>query len=171
MAPAFTDLPTRCTSGEYLFCAMTIAPASVGITSKAEVDSMNWQEEVPPRRRILIIEDSVDIAEALRELLELNNHCVEVAYDGTLGIELAGTFGPELVICDIGLPDIDGYEVARTLRRDERFARVILVALSGYARPDDSRRALEAGFDSHLTKPPDLARLGHFLDSVQRRHN
>lgn len=150
-------------------CAWAIASRIAGITSTTEANAMKGQEEQRRRRRILIIEDNVDIADALRELLELNDYCVAIANEGGMGIELAGSFGPELVICDIGLPDVDGYHVARALRQDSRFAHVFLIALSGYARPDDFQRAIEAGFDSHLTKPPDMVRLNQLLTSGYRR--
>ncbi len=110
----------------------------------------------PARRRVLIIDDSVDTAESLREALELSEHCVEIAFSGPQGIEKARTFKPDVVLCDIGLPGMDGYEVARVFRADPALRRVALVALSGYAGPEDVQRAKEAGFELHLAKPPDL---------------
>jgi two-component system CheB/CheR fusion protein len=119
-----------------------------------------------PRRRILLVEDNVDAAETLADVLRIAGHEVEVAHDGVEGIRRATALRPEAILCDIGLPGIDGYEVARRLRADGG-AETFLVALTGYALPDDLRRAREAGFDAHLTKPahPDeiedvLARAG-----------
>jgi CheY-like chemotaxis protein/two-component sensor histidine kinase len=119
-----------------------------------------------PRRRLLLVEDNVDAAETLAEVLRIAGHEVEVAHDGVEGIRRATALRPEAILCDIGLPGIDGYEVARRLRADGG-AETFLVALTGYALPDDLRRAKEAGFDAHLTKPahPDeiedvLARAG-----------
>ncbi len=117
----------------------------------------------PRRRRLLIIEDNVDLAESLRELLELDGHAVTVAYSGPEGLARAREFPPEVLLCDIGLPGMDGYAVARAFRADEVLKRVFLVALTGYALPEDLQRAAEAGFDRHLAKPPDLAELERML--------
>jgi two-component system CheB/CheR fusion protein len=104
-------------------------------------------------RRILVIEDNLDAAESLRLALELEGHQVEVAHDGPQGIARARALGPEVVLCDIGLPDMDGYAVAKALRREQGLRDTFLVALTGYALPADQQRAREAGFDAHLTKP------------------
>ncbi len=119
-------------------------------------------------QRVLIIEDNADAADSLREVLELDAHVVEVAYDGLQGIAKARQFKPEVVLCDIGLPGMDGYEVARTFRADEALRGAYLVALSGYALPEDVRRATAAGFRQHLAKPPSLEELEALLGSVAR---
>jgi len=103
--------------------------------------------------RVLIVEDNVDAAETLRELLLMWGHEVEVAHDGAAGVELARAFRPEILLCDIGLPVMDGYEVARAIRADPALASTFLVAVTGYALPEDQRRAAEAGFSRHLAKP------------------
>jgi two-component system CheB/CheR fusion protein len=115
----------------------------------------------PPRRphRILLIEDNLDAAESLGAVLELEGHAVEIAHDGPEGIARARALRPDVVLCDIGLPDMDGYEVARTLRGDPSLREVLLVALTGYALPEDQGRAADAGFDVHLSKPPDIEQL------------
>ena len=118
------------------------------------------------RRRVLIIEDNIDAADSLREALEFGGHEVEVAYTGAAGIAKARGFKPEVVFCDIGLPGMDGFEVARAFRADDALRGVYLVALTGYALPEDLQRALEAGFDQHLAKPPDLDRLEQILARV-----
>ncbi|MGC4000879.1 MAG: PAS domain S-box protein [Anaeromyxobacter sp.] len=110
-------------------------------------------------RSILVIEDNLDTAESLKDVLELAGHAVRTAPDGLSGLARAAEERPEVVLCDIGLPGIDGYEVARRLRADPAMQRVRLIALTGYAQPEDRRRAVEAGFDAHLAKPPDLALL------------
>ena len=115
------------------------------------------------RRRVLIIEDNVDAADSLREALEIGGHEVEVAYAGIAGIAKAHDHKPEVVFCDIGLPGMDGFDVARAFRADSALKGVYLVALSGYALPEDIQRASEAGFDQHLAKPPDLDRLEQIL--------
>ncbi|HEY6098951.1 MAG TPA: ATP-binding protein [Anaeromyxobacter sp.] len=110
-------------------------------------------------RRILVVEDNPDAASSLREALELGGHVVAVAYDGAEGVARAREFRPEVVLCDIGLPGTDGYAFARALRADCAFRGVVLLALSGYARPEDVQRATQAGFDGHLAKPASLERL------------
>jgi two-component system CheB/CheR fusion protein len=111
----------------------------------------------------LVIEDNVDAAESLRQVLEINGHEVEVAHSGPAGIEKARSFGPEVVLCDIGLPEMDGYEVAQAMRGDSALGRIKLIALTGYAGPEDVARAREAGFDAHLAKPASAAALAQAL--------
>jgi PAS domain S-box-containing protein len=123
-------------------------------------------------RRVLVIEDNVDAADSLREVLEIDEHVVEVAYTGREGIEKAQAFRPDVVLCDIGLPEMDGYEVARTLRADPELGTVGLIALSGYAQPEDVEMASEAGFDVHLAKPPSIDTLERALAEVgNARHD
>jgi signal transduction histidine kinase/CheY-like chemotaxis protein len=110
----------------------------------------------PPSRSIVIIEDNADAAATLADLLALDGHQVQVASDGRTGVELVRRVRPDLVFCDIGLPDLSGYEVARALRGDEALRATRLVALSGYAQPEDRERSREAGFDAHLAKPPGI---------------
>ncbi|HEV7731398.1 MAG TPA: response regulator [Candidatus Binatia bacterium] len=114
-------------------------------------------------RRVLVVEDNVDGAEGLRELIVLMGHEVRVAHDGVAAIACAQAFRPDTVLCDIGLPGMDGYEVARRLSGDPALAGTRLVALTGYARPEDRRRARDAGFTEHLSKPPDLTALEKLL--------
>jgi CheY-like chemotaxis protein len=115
-------------------------------------------------RRCLIIEDNVDAAESLSLLLQLIGHEAEVAYDGVEGVEKARGFRPEVVLCDIGLPgQLDGYAVARSFRADPELRSAYLIALTGYGQEEDRRRALAAGFDTHLTKPADLDTLRRLL--------
>jgi len=110
-------------------------------------------------RRILIIEDNVDAADSLREALELGGHVVVAAYDGPTGIERARALRPDLVLCDLGLPEMDGYAVARAIRADPEIGGITLVAVTGYAEPEDVTRAKEAGFDAHVAKPPSFETL------------
>jgi CheY-like chemotaxis protein/two-component sensor histidine kinase len=119
-------------------------------------------------RRVLVIEDNEDAANSLREVLELDEHVVDVAYTGREGIEKAQVFHPDVVLCDIGLPEMDGYEVARTIRADPALSRVALVAVSGYAQPEDVETAREAGFDAHLAKPPSIDTLERTLAEIGR---
>ena len=117
-----------------------------------------------PGRRILIIEDNKDAADSLKEALELDGHQVVVTYDGPTGIAKAREMHPDVVLCDIGLPSgMDGYAVASRLSQDAAAGSVCLVALTGYAQPEDQQRAVAAGFSVHLAKPPDLAVLRRLL--------
>ena len=117
----------------------------------------------PQRRRVLIIEDNLEAAESLREALEFNEHEVEIANTGPVGLAKARNFRPEVVLCDIGLPGMEGYDVARAFRSDEALRRTFLVALTGYALPEDMDRAREAGFDKHVAKPLSLKQLQELL--------
>jgi CheY-like chemotaxis protein len=110
----------------------------------------------PPVRSTVVIEDNADAAEMLAGLLALDGHQVQVAKDGRSGLEIVRRVRPDIVFCDIGLPDMSGYDVARALRGDESLRRTRLVALSGYVQPEDRERSREAGFDVHLAKPPDI---------------
>ncbi|HTE20062.1 MAG TPA: PAS domain S-box protein [Armatimonadota bacterium] len=116
--------------------------------------------------RILVIEDIPDAADTLRDLLELSGYEVEVAYSGPTGLEAAERFQPRIVLCDIGLPGMDGYTVAEELRRRPSTAAATLIALTGYSQDDDRRRAATSGFDLHLTKPVDPEELQRVLASV-----
>lgn len=142
------------------------------VTSEPHPEALPDRENPSPAepgevRRILIIEDNVDMAESLRMLLDLAGFPVERAYSGARGVELAQKFRPEVVLCDIGLPGgMDGYAVAAKLREDPATRSAFLVALSGYAQDDDQRRAIEAGFDLHLRKPIEFSELERILASL-----
>jgi signal transduction histidine kinase len=114
--------------------------------------------------RILVVEDNRDAAETLRDLLELSGCSVEVAYSGQTGVAAARRFQPEVVLCDLGLPGMDGYQVAAALRQDPILTNTRLIAISGYGQEEDQRRSREAGFDLHLTKPVDPTELWRLLE-------
>ena len=118
-------------------------------------------------RRVLVVEDNEDSAATLRDLLELEGHEILVALDGQRGLDTALATRPDVVLCDLGLPGFDGYEVARRLRAAGSDA--VLVALTGYAAPEDAERARESGFDHHLAKPPDLAKLARIIAQAESR--
>jgi CheY-like chemotaxis protein len=107
----------------------------------------------PEPLRVLVVDDIRDVADALRELLELSGYTVAVAFSGPEALEVARQFRPEVVLCDLGLPGMDGYAVAAALRQDPVTAGARLIALSGYGQQEDQRRSRETGFDLHLTKP------------------
>jgi two-component system CheB/CheR fusion protein len=114
-------------------------------------------------RRILIVDDSPDAIRTLEVLLSRLGHEIRSAADGPAALEAVGAFSPDLVILDLGLPGMDGFEVARRLRADPKASGLTIVALSGYGQEDDRRRCREAGFDDHAVKPVDLDRLRELL--------
>jgi PAS domain S-box-containing protein len=126
-------------------------------------------ERARRRRRILIIEDNLDAASSLREVLELDQHDVTVAHTGPEGVQRTRELRPEVVLCDIGLPGMDGYQVAQVIREDATLCHTHLIALSGYALPEDLRRAAQAGFEHHLAKPPSIEKLERILASLPSR--
>lgn len=121
-------------------------------------------------RRVLIVEDNADSREMLRVALEIAGHQVFVAEDGLRGIEQASTVRPDVVLLDLGLPELDGYEVARRLRHAAGGQNMLIVALSGYGRQEDKERSRESGFDFHLVKPVDPSAVERILagDDVSR---
>ena len=132
-----------------------------------EPDAPKGSSEIG-RRRILLVEDNADARQMLHMLLTLAGHEVDSAPDGASGLEKAAAARPDIAVIDLGLPGVDGYEVARRLRaagRDE----LGLIALTGYGQPADRQAALAAGFDAHVVKPVDPSHLASVIASVQRR--
>ena len=117
--------------------------------------------------RILVVDDNKDSAESLGELLQLKGNDIRTAHDGLEAVEVAETFHPGLVLLDIGLPKLNGYEVARRIRQQPWGRDVILVALTGWGQDEDRRRSHEAGFNFHLVKPVDLVALEKLLANLQ----
>jgi CheY-like chemotaxis protein len=117
-------------------------------------------------RRVLVVDDNDDIRLCLQQLIERDGHAVVAAATGDAALREAATQPFDLILCDIGLPDMQGHDVARTLRSTGCRAR--LVALSGYAQPEDIERAKAAGFDQHLPKPPSVAHLRQLLGACPR---
>ncbi|HWY86045.1 MAG TPA: ATP-binding protein, partial [Gemmataceae bacterium] len=121
------------------------------------------------RLRVLIVDDNVDAVTSMARVLETQGHEVRTAHDGTAAMESAQAHHPEVVLLDIGLPGIDGYEVARRLRGQACFASTLLVALTGFGQEEDRSRSQEAGFDSHLVKPVEPAYLDELLSGFAQR--
>ncbi len=118
--------------------------------------------------RILVVEDNQDAADSLRMLLELDGHEVTVAYNGPAGIQAAVACHPDVVLCDIGLPGLDGYGVVHALRHIPETAAIRIIAVTAYSQDSDRRRSREAGFDLHLTKPVDPYQLLQVILSTPR---
>jgi signal transduction histidine kinase/CheY-like chemotaxis protein len=139
------------------------------------VEGVPDDEEILPSiaQRILIVEDNKDAADSARLLLRLEGHEVEIASSGREAIQKARELRPQTILCDIGLPTMDGYEIARTIRLDPELSHVHLIALTGYGREEDQGKAYDAGFDLHLTKPvePSALRkaLAKFTDTTEVR--
>jgi signal transduction histidine kinase len=119
--------------------------------------------------RLLVVDDNKDAAVTLAMLLKLQGNEVQIAHNGPRALELAADFRPEAIFLDIGMPVMDGYEVARNLRKMPELVNVLLVALTGWGQHGDRQRAAEAGFDCHLTKPADPAAIEGILADCQRR--
>lgn len=113
----------------------------------------------PATRRILVADDNPDIADTIAELLELDGHEVRVAYDGQQALTLFQSYGPEIVISDIGMPGLTGHQLAGAIRATPAGQAVRLIAMTGWGQPQDQAEALAAGFDHHLTKPADMRTL------------
>lgn len=133
-------------------------------------------EDQPPvahsaPRRILVVDDNVDAAESLAVLLRMDGHEVRVACDGVEALQAAQADLPEMVVLDLGMPGMDGFEVARRLQTLPRSNEMLMVALTGWAQEEDRRRCYEAGFDGHLPKPVELDALRQFLAHPKLRKN
>ena len=126
---------------------------------------------VPPAGslRLLVVDDSDDTAEMMSTLLAMAGHDVRTAHSGPAALEAAAAHRPDAIVLDIGLPGLDGYQVAQRLRQDPAMNGVVLIAASGYGQESDRRRAREAGFDHHLVKPVDPRRLQEILAEVAEK--
>lgn len=139
----------------------TLADAKSGPDEPRRIGARNQ-----PQCRVLVIEDNVDAANSLAMLLEMLGHETRIAHDGLEGVRVAAEFRPQLVLLDIGLPKLGGYEVARRIRGESWGEDVTLAAVTGWGQETDRDRAEEAGFDRHLTKPMDLKTLKDLLANV-----
>jgi signal transduction histidine kinase/CheY-like chemotaxis protein len=124
---------------------------------------------VPPKRRVLVVDDNDDVAKTLAMMLRLQGHEVRVAGSGPAALETARADRPDLVLLDLGMPGMDGYEVARRLRQEPGLENIVLAAITGWAQDDDRQRSRVAGFDEHLVKPVEPDQLQKLLDRLDRR--
>jgi signal transduction histidine kinase len=153
---------------EFLITLPVISNETNAANGRAAValDSDAGAEAVQVRRRILVADDNSDALESLATLLELGGHEVFSAANGALALESAERHLPEVALLDIGMPKLDGYEVARRIRAQPWGRRITLVALTGWGQESDRQRSGEAGFDSHLVKPLDLDKLTALLERL-----
>jgi DNA-binding response OmpR family regulator len=116
--------------------------------------------------KVLVVDDNVDLVEMLSMVVEAAGHQVRKAFDGRSGISAALEYQPDLILLDLGLPDVNGTEVAKELRRHREVAQARIVALTGWGQAEDRQRTADAGFDEHLTKPADPEQIQRLLDKV-----
>jgi PAS domain S-box-containing protein len=129
-------------------------------------DPAGRQAAAPFPRRVLVVDDNADSAESIAILLQLRGHEVRTALDGRTALEIARQYRPEVILLDIGLPNVDGYEVARQLRREFSQENPLLVAVTGYGQSEDRRKSAQAGFDHHLVKPVNMDDLETVFRSI-----
>jgi CheY-like chemotaxis protein len=134
--------------------------------ARRERRELNDKPNIEPSgsRRIMIVDDNEDAAEILAEALKFVGHETQTAHDARSALKSVSKFAPEVILMDIGLPGMDGYELARALRSMADLNSPRLIALTGYGQESDRRRAVEAGFDLHLVKPIDIDRLLSVID-------
>jgi CheY-like chemotaxis protein len=128
-----------------------------------ESGDLQHRHQMQPQR-LLVIDDNRDTAETLREVLQAYGYTTQVAFDGPSGLEAAKSFRPDVALVDIGLPSMDGYEVARCIRRLPELCAIRLIAVTGYGQASDRRRSALAGFERHLVKPVDLEELRRLIN-------
>ena len=143
-------------------------PLAAGVIASAAVPHSPrvGEPSKTPARRILVVDDNRDAAESLAELLQLSGHQTRLAYDGLEAVRAAAEFRPELVLLDIGLPQLNGFEAARRIRAEPWGQDMVLVALTGWGQDEDRRKSSEAGFDQHLVKPADHRELMSLLERL-----
>ena len=116
-----------------------------------------------------MVDDNVDAAQTLAMLLKASGHDVRTAYDGPTALEAALDYRPNVVLLDIGLPGLDGFEVAKRLRQQPDLSSVVLVAMTGYGQESDRQRSQDAGFNHHLVKPADFRKVQQILATVSEK--
>ncbi len=146
-------------------------PSVAGQRARAKTDRALQSKAQPVAlsgHRILIVDDNSDAANSLASLLSLMDNDVRTANDGPEALRIAAEYGPEIILLDIGLPGMNGYDVARALRRDSANGRPLIIAVSGYGSREDMKRSVEAGFDAHFVKPMEISALQEFLAAQGR---
>jgi CheY-like chemotaxis protein len=143
-------------------------PAVEGKAAAQAAADIPERAELHTGCRVLIVDDNEDAADLMAEALESMGHSTRVAYDGPQALRVVGDFVPDVALVDIGLPVMDGHELARRLRESPRLARLRLVAVTGYGQESDRQRSREAGFDAHLVKPVDVDRLADVITEACR---
>jgi signal transduction histidine kinase/ActR/RegA family two-component response regulator len=148
---------------------ITLPLAEFAEEKPAATENEGGGEKTRAPVRALIVDDNIDAAATLSLLLQLGGHTTAVAHDGLGALRAAAEFKPDIVLLDLGLPDIDGYEVARAIRRMPDLGAAVLVAVTGWGASEERLRTKQAGFDEHLTKPVDISMIELLLTSVPAR--
>jgi len=151
------------TGSEFVVCLPALPDSAVHAAAPAAAAAAGAHAV---RGRVLVVDDNVDAADSIAMILTLSGYETRCVYDGHAVLEVAREFDPAIVVLDIGLPGMSGYDVARAFRREPRFRSTPLVAVTGYGQEEDRRRSAEAGFDRHLTKPVDPKALLSFLEDA-----
>jgi len=140
------------------------------MVSKSSKESKPSETVLPssPTARVLVVDDNVDAAESTGMILRFSGHDVQVAYSGQSALEMAVEYQPSVILLDIGLPEMDGYEIARRLRQRPQLSKVWLIALTGYGQDSDRQRSQEAGFDYHMVKPIDSEKLEELIAKLMK---
>jgi PAS domain S-box-containing protein len=142
---------------------------STALPKKTQLPTNEIAKPIDAVLRVLIVDDNEDAVTALELLLEEAGHLVRAAHTGPAGLAAALEFLPDVMLLDIGLPELDGFEVAKRIRQQAALRNVVLVAMTGYGREKERQRSKEAGFDHHLVKPADFGTLEHILAAVSER--
>ena len=156
---AFSDGPGKGAEFVVRLAAVSV-PAATAAMPKSSERAQSLQ------RRVLVVDDNRDSADSLTMLLKSMGHDVRTAYDGPGAIEMVAQSRPEVVLLDIGLPTMSGYDVARVLQFSRDRRRIVLIAITGYGQDEDRQRSRDAGFDHHLVKPVDVAVLNGLMASI-----
>ena len=141
-------------------------PAFVESSAPLPDSNIDWAASQP--LRVVVVDDNIDAADTFAEMLRTLGHQVATAYDGEAAIDVVNSMQPDIVLLDIGLPQVNGYDVARRIRASDAQRPVVLVAVTGWGQDEDRRRSQQAGFDHHLVKPVDLASLQRILAQIKR---
>jgi CheY-like chemotaxis protein len=162
---AYSHGPGR--GSEFIVRLPLSAHTTLPVVAKEPLRGGRSLRRVKHPRTILVVDDNEAAAQALGRLLQLRGHTVDIAYNGSEGVRKARDSHPQIIILDIGLPDMNGYEVAQLLREEKNFSSR-LIALTGYGQPQDKETALKAGFYLHLTKPVGLKEIEAAFRKVSR---
>jgi CheY-like chemotaxis protein len=140
--------------------------ANRDVSMRASIGSSAPSKQAVPKRRILVVDDNIDAGDTLALLLKLKGHDVSIARDGLQAVDMASEVRPEVILMDIGMPHLNGYDATRQIRATEHGREMFIVALTGWVQAEDIARAKDAGCSAHLVKPVDYAALDLLLASL-----
>ncbi len=149
--------------GSEFVVRLPVVPPPESLLSSLPFETL---QRLGPALRVLVVDDNVDTVTTLAMLVKESGHAVRMAYDGTSVVEAALDYRPNVVLLDIGLPGLNGYEVAKQLRQQPARQNTVLVAMTGYGQESDRQRSKDAGFDHHLVKPGDFGKVLQILATI-----